>query len=60
MTHEYDDGDGKVEYLGEIKLLDGSVFNGVIVTFPVSPPKLPIKIIWDGTPVRITLKEQRS
>lgn len=52
----YEPEDCRVEHLGEIKLADGRVFQGAIVTFPVSPPKLPISVVWDGAPVRMTVK----
>ncbi len=54
--HRYEAGDCRVEHLGEIELKDGRIFCGAIVTFPVSPPKLPIQIVWDGTPVTMTVK----
>ena len=54
--HKYEPGDCKVEHLGEIRLQDGRVFMGAIVTFPVSPPPLPITTVWDGRPVRMVLK----
>lgn len=54
--HQYEPEDCKVEHLGKIQLADGRISMGAIVTFPVSPPKLPIQVVWDGTPVRMTLK----
>lgn len=52
----YEAEDCTVVHLGEIKLTDGRIYNGAIVTFPVSPPKLPISVVWNGVPVRIVLK----
>lgn len=57
--HAYEPEDCKVEHLGEIKLADGRIFIGAIVTFPVSPPNLSIKVVWDGTPVRMTVRQQQ-
>lgn len=54
----YEPEDCRVEHLGEIELKDGRIFRGAIVTFPVSPPKLPISVVWDGTPVRMVLKSK--
>lgn len=56
----YEPEDCKVEHLGEIKLTDGRIFQGAIVTFPVSPPKLPISVVWDGVPVRMSLKPENE
>lgn len=53
---KYEAGDCKIEHLGEIKLADGRIFMGAIVTFPVSPPKLPLSTVWDGDPVCMILK----
>lgn len=55
--HNYEAGDCIVEHLGDIRLADGRVFTGAIVTFPVSPPKLPIQVVWDGTPVTMAVRE---
>ena len=55
-AHEYQAEDCKIVHLGEIRLEDGRVFMGAIVTFPVSPPKLPISVVWDGQPVRMILR----
>lgn len=55
---KYQPGDCRVEHLGEIALKDGRTFRGAIVTFPVSPPKLPISVVWDGTPVRMILASE--
>lgn len=50
----YEPGDCVVEHLGEIRLQDGRVFNGAILTFPSGPPDLPITYAWDGAPLRLT------
>lgn len=57
-AQQYEAGDCKVEHLGEIVLRDGRRFMGAIVTFPVSPPKLPLQVVWDGTPVTMTVREK--
>jgi hypothetical protein len=53
----YEAGDCKCEHLGEIVLADGRRFMGAIITFPVEPPKLPFSVAWDGTPLRLELKQ---
>ena len=35
-------GDCRAVHLGEVRLDDGRVFNGVVLEFPAGPPKLPI------------------
>lgn len=60
IEHEYRPGDCKVEHLGDIRLDDGRRFMGAIVTFPVSPPKLPIQVVWDGTPVTMAVREETT
>ena len=54
--HLYQPEDCRVEHLGEITLKDGRIFMGAIVTFPVSPPRLPISVVWNGDPVRMVLR----
>lgn len=56
--NRYGPGDCKIEHLGEIKLADGRVFMGAIVTFPVSPPDLPFQVVWDGTPVTMAVRSK--
>ncbi len=49
-------GDCIAEHLGDIELTDGRRFQGIILTFPAGPPKLPISAVWDKLPLRLTLK----
>jgi hypothetical protein len=51
---EYEPGDVVVEHLGLIELADGRKFNGAIITFPISPPKLPISAVWDRAPLHLS------
>jgi hypothetical protein len=53
---EYQEGDARAVHLGEIELKDGRVFNGVILEFPAGPPALPISVIWNGTPLTLSIK----
>lgn len=52
----YEMGDCRVRHVGNIELKDGCIYNGAIVDFPAGPPDLPFSVIWDETPVRMTLK----
>lgn len=55
---QYKPGDCRAEHLGEIRLADGRVFRGVILTFPSDPPNLPFSIVWDGTPLRLSMRDE--
>jgi hypothetical protein len=54
----YKPGDCVAEVLGEITLRDGRSFNGIILTFPEGPPRLPISAVWDRTPLTLTLRAE--
>lgn len=57
---QYQPGDCIVEHLGEIKLVDGRTFRGVVLTFPEGPPKLPISAVWERWPLRLTVREVKE
>lgn len=56
MDRQYQQGDGVIELLGDIRLADGRVLRGAIVTFPAGPPSIPIGAVCDRTPVILMLK----
>lgn len=56
----YCPGDCVVVELGEITLNDGRVIRGVVLEFPVSPPNLPFSVVWDGTPLTLSIKKEDS
>jgi hypothetical protein len=58
LAPQYEEGDCCAVHLGEIELKDGRVFKGVILEFPAGPPKLPIAVVWDGTPLTLSIKEK--
>ncbi len=53
----FEPGDCRAVHLGEVRLEDGRVFKGVVLEFPCGPPKLPISVIWDGTPLTLAIKQ---
>lgn len=53
----YAEGDAKVERIGEIRLEDGDVFLGAILTFPAGPPDFTWSVVWQGTPMTLAVKE---
>jgi hypothetical protein len=53
---EYQKGDGRVIELGIIELKDGRVIKGVLIDFPAGPPALPFSVVWEGTPLTLSLK----
>lgn len=53
----YEAGDGIAVEMGEIKLADGRTVFGVVLEFPVAPPNLPIGVVWDGTPLTLSIKQ---
>jgi hypothetical protein len=52
----FEPGDCRAVHLGEVRLEDGRIFKGVVLEFPAGPPILPISVIWDGTPLRLSVK----
>lgn len=57
LDPEYQEGDACAVHLGTIELKDGRVFKGVILEFPAGPPALPLSVVWDGTPLTLSLKQ---
>lgn len=55
----FEPGDCRAVHLGEVRLEDGRTFNCVVLEFPAGPPALPISVIWDGTPLRISVKSTK-
>ena len=53
----YREGDCVVHKLGLIELKDGTEMWGAILRFPAGPPKLPLRVVWDGTPLLLTPRE---
>lgn len=53
----YEEGDGRVCYLGWLDN-DGSGVAGfrAVIEFPHGPPSLPLRVVWDGTPIVLSLK----
>ena len=54
----FEPGDCREVHLGEVRLEDGRIFKGVVLEFPTGPPKLPISVIWDGTPLTLSVKQK--
>ena len=52
----YEIGDCVVEEIGFFKLSDGREVHGVVLTFPGGPPPLPTSIVFERTPLRLSLK----
>lgn len=55
----FEPGDCRAVHLGEVRLEDGRVFKGVVLEFPAGPPALPISVIWDGTPLTLSVKQTK-
>ncbi len=57
---QYEAGDCIAVEIGEITLRDGRKVQGVVLTFPVRPPSLPISVVWDEEPLRLERKMTRA
>lgn len=58
---EYERGDGKVVEVGHIQLKDGRTFpHGMVLVFPRGAPPLPISVVWEGTPVTLSVKKAKE
>ena len=55
----FEPGDCRAVHLGEVRLDDGRVFQGVVLEFPAGPPKLAISVLWEGTPLTLTVKSTK-
>lgn len=55
--NQYETGDAVAVHVGIVELKDGRIFRrAVILTFPAGPPDLPFSVVWDGTPLTLSLK----
>ena len=52
----YEEGDAQVVRVGEIRLEDGEVFLGALLTFPAGPPSFTFSVVWKGTPMTLAVK----
>ena len=55
----FEPGDCRAVHVGEVRLDDGRVFKGAVIEFPAGPPELPIRVVWDGTPLTLTIKQPK-
>ena len=53
---DYEPGDCVAVEIGEVTLRDGRTVQGVVLTFPAGPPPLPIEVVWNAEPLRLTRK----
>ena len=53
---QYEKGDARAVQVGVIELKDGRIIRGALLDFPAGPPDLPFRVVWDGTPLIISIK----
>ena len=53
---QYEKGDARAVQVGVIELKDGRIIRGALLDFPAGPPDLPFRVVWDSTPLIISIK----
>ena len=54
----YEAGDARAVRLGWMKFDDEQTESfRVVLEFPQGPPKLPMSVVWQGTPLTISIKQ---
>ena len=52
----YKEGDARAIEVGVIELKDGRIVRGMLLDFPAGPPQLPFSVVWNGTPLVLTIR----
>ena len=60
VTRTYAPGDAVAVRVGFMRFADEDFDRaGVFLEFPAGAPNLPFSVVWDGTPLRITLADEQ-
>lgn len=57
---KYEKGDVRAIEIGEFRTRDGRLIHGALVDFPAGAPPLPLSVVWDGTPLTLTIKTAKQ